>query len=43
MNTLGGHLKTVARQRAESAKNNPDPIDDMDDVLPDPSGDAKIN
>ena len=43
MNELGSHLKTVARQRAESRKNDPDPIDDMDDDLPDPGGEIKIN
>ena len=43
MNDLGDHLKTVARQRAENRKDNPDPLDDMDDELPDTSNDAKVN
>ena len=43
MNDLGDHLKTVARQRAEARKDDPDPIDDMDDELPDPGSDAKVN
>ena len=43
MNDLGDHLKTVARQRAENRKDDPDPIDDMDDELPDSSSDAKVN
>ena len=43
MNELSNHLKTVARQRAENSKHDPDPIDDMDDALPDSSGDTKVN
>ena len=43
MNELSNHLKTVARQRAENSKYDPDPIDDMDDALPDSSGDTKVN
>ena len=43
VNELSAHLKTVARQRAESTKNAETSDDDFDDDLPEPQSDASLN
>ncbi len=44
VNELSNHLKTVARQRVEASKDDPEPLsDDFDDELPGSENDSQLN